>query len=73
MSEVGECVGEFADLLDEAQQGSSVLLPVAGQILGQGELDTAQLDGHLETVGVQVVPVLHAAWTEKMSDSAANI
>lgn len=53
--------------MDKAQQGSSVLLPVGRQVLGQRILDTAQLDGHLKTVGVQVVPVLHATWTEEMS------
>lgn len=58
----------FKDLLYEAQQGHSVLLPVGREVLGQGILDTAQLDGDLKTVGVQVVPVLHAAWTEKMND-----
>lgn len=57
----------FKDLLHEAQQGTSVLLPVGREVLGQGVLDTAQLNGDLETVGVQVVPVLHAAWTEKMN------
>lgn len=65
--------GGFKDLLYEAQQGSSVLLPVGGQLLGHRILDTAQLNGHLKTVGVQVVPVLHAAWTEKSIYSTSNM
>ena len=33
---------------------------VAAQLAGPGVLHTAQLDGHLKAVSVQVIPVLHA-------------
>lgn len=60
-------VGGVCYLVYELQQGSSVVFPVGGQLGGLGVLDTAQLDGHLKTVGVQVVPVLHATWTGQNS------
>lgn len=39
-------------LVYELKQGSSVLFPVFWQVLGHGVLHTAELNGHLKTVGV---------------------
>ena len=42
------------------EEGLPVLLPESGQLPVLRVLDTAQLQGQLHVVGVQVVPVLHA-------------
>lgn len=49
-------------LVYKLKQSSSVLFPVLRQFLGRRILYTTQLNGHFETVGVQVVPVLHPTW-----------
>ena len=48
------------DLLHEGQHGLSVLLPLVRQLALVRELITAQEDGQLQTVGVQVAEVVHA-------------
>lgn len=49
-------------LVYKLKQGSPVLIPVFREVLGQRIFDTTQLNCHLETVCVYVVPVLHATW-----------
>lgn len=39
-------------LMYKLKQGSSIMLPVFRQVLGQRVLHTTQLNGHLKTIGV---------------------
>lgn len=48
-----------ANLLDVADEGVTVLLPVAFQCIFIGKLITAQLQSNLKTVAAQIVEILH--------------
>ena len=46
---------------DVGEEGLPVVLPEGAELLGRRVLEAAELEGDLEVVGVEVVPVLHAA------------
>lgn len=50
------------DLMDELQKWFVVLFPVLWQVYRWWVFVTAQFNGHLKAVSVDVVPILHPSW-----------
>lgn len=64
------CVSSWSSgtyLLDEGQQSLFVVLPLERKFTFMGKLVTAQEDGQLEAVGVQVAEVVHTCREKNVS------
>ena len=63
------CLDPHVDVLHVGEEGLPVVVPVGLQVLVLGVLVAAQLQGDLEVVGPDVVPVLHGAQVWSLSSS----